>query len=135
MILLIRLPIIFLLTLLQFAAPLIHAHAFHSGSFESSIHLPEFEQFESIKSLHQHTPAITSTLLQSNHMVVMSVGIKNELTKSLLITENSLFGTFLFIFLMGIYQRSVIQCFFDQTEPITALPFAIFAPRAPPTLF
>ena len=129
MILLIRLPIILLLTLLQFAAPLIHAHTFHNDCFESSIHLPEFEQ---VNSLRQPSPTISNAILQSSNMVVMSIGIKNELNKHQFTTENSLCA--LFFMLIIINRRILIRCFFSQTEAILSkLLLAIFAPRAPPS--
>ena len=130
MILLIRLPIILLLTLLQFAAPLIHAHTFHSNYFESSIHLPEFEQ---VDSLRQQSPSISNAILQSSNMVVMSIGIKNELNKHQFTTKNSLYA--LFFMLIIINRRILIRCFFNQTEPISSkLLLTIFAPRAPPAI-
>ena len=129
MILLIRLPIILLLTLLQFAAPLIHAHTFHSNYFESSIHLPEFEQ---VDSLRQQSPSMSNAILQSSNMVVMSIGIKNELNKHQFTTENSLCA--LFFTLIIINRRILICCFINQTEPIASKRLlTIFAPRAPPS--
>ena len=129
MILLIRLPIILLLTLLQFAAPLIHAHTFHNDCFESSIHLPEFEQ---VDSLRQQSPSISNAILQSSNMVVISIGIKNELNKHQFTTENSLCA--LFFMLIIINRRILIRCFFSQIEAILSkLLLAIFSPRAPPS--
>ena len=129
MILLIRLPIILLLTLLQFAAPLIHAHTFHSNYFESSIHLPEFEQ---VDSLRQQSPSISNAILQSSNMVVMSIGIKNDLNNHQYTTENSLFALFFMLIILN--RRILIRCFINQTEPIASKRLlTIFAPRAPPS--
>jgi len=131
MILLIRLSIILLLTLLQFAAPLIHAHTFHSNYFESSIHLPEFEQ---VDSLRQKSPTIQNAIIESNNMVVISAGIKNERHNLQFLTENSMLGL-LFLILIVTSRRTVIRCFFSQTEPISSkLLLTIFAPRAPPAI-
>ena len=129
MILLIRLPIILLLTLLQFAAPLIHAHTFQRNSFDSSIHLPEFEQ---VDSLRQPSPSISNAILQSSNMVVMSIGIKNDLNNHQYTTENSLFALFFMLIILN--RRILIRCFFNQTVPIASKRLlTIFAPRAPPS--
>ncbi|MEN9897695.1 MAG: hypothetical protein RLZZ66_1344 [Pseudomonadota bacterium] len=128
MTLLIRLPIILFLTLLQFAAPLIHAHTQHNDCFESSIHLPEFEQ---VNSLRSKSPSISNTILQSGNMVVVSIGIKNELTKPEFTPENSLGA--LFFILIIINRRIFISCFDNQPNTVASKRlFTIFAPRAPP---
>ena len=129
MILLIRLLIILLLTLLQCAAPLIHAHTFHHDAFESSIHLPEFEQ---VNALRQQSPVISNAIVQSDTMVVMSIGIKNECNKLQFTIENSMLY-FLLLLVIVINYRVFKRCVLSQTEPITSTLFlTIFAPRAPP---
>ena len=131
MILLIRLLIILLLTLLQCAAPLIHAHTFHNGYFESSIHLPEFEQ---VDSLRQPSPTFSNAMLQNDAMVVMSIGIKNERNQLQFTTENSMLY-FLLLVVIVINRRVLMRCVLRQTEPITSTLFlTIFSPRAPPAL-
>jgi hypothetical protein len=131
MILLIRLPIILVLTLLQFAAPLIHAHTFNNGYFESSIHLPEFEQ---VNSLRQSSPTFSNAIVQNDNTVVMSIGIKNDDQKTKIINKDSVLY-FILLVVIVINRRVLMRCVLSQTEPITSPLFlTIFAPRAPPAL-
>lgn len=128
MILRIRPILIFLLVLLQFAAPLIHAHTNSVTHFGASIHLPEFEQ---VNASVKHAPEFLAPSFQHDNMVVMSSGIKNETTQFSQ-TENTVF-----VLLFGLIFMAKSQCqlpyFSLKTEPIPRPFFLNFnAPRAPP---
>jgi hypothetical protein len=128
MILRIRPILIFLLVLLQFAAPLIHAHTNSVTHFGASIHLPEFEQ---VNASPKHPPEFLAPSNQNDKMVAVSSGIKNEAVQ-LLQTENTVFALLVsFIFIIKVQRQP--RCFSLKTEPILHPHFFNLAtPRAPP---
>lgn len=128
MISLIRLCLIFLLMLLQFAAPLLHAHKNSVANFGASIHLPEFEQ---VNMLLKHAPEFTVPTNHNEDIVAISTGIKNEIFKFLQIA-NTVFILLISLFLMAKVIRK--PCYVSlQTEPILITYFLnLISPRAPP---
>ncbi|MEI7840094.1 MAG: hypothetical protein WCJ11_06295 [Methylococcaceae bacterium] len=127
MILWTRLYLIILLALLQFAAPLIHAHTNSVAHFSASIHLPEFEQVNAPK----HAPEFLAPSVQNDNMIAMSSGIKNK-TLPLLQSENTIFVLLISVFFMAKNQRQ-LRSFLAKTEPIPHPHFFnLAAPRAPP---
>ena len=131
MILRIRPFLIFLLVLLQFAAPLIHAHTKSVTHFGASIHLPEFEQ---VNATPKHPPEFLAPSSQNDKMVAMSSGIKNE-TAQFLQIENTVFVLLLCLLFMAKRQR-LPRSFPFKTEPIPRPFFLNFtAPRAPPFFY
>ncbi len=128
MILQIRPFLILLLVLLQFAAPLIHAHTNSVAHFGASVHLPEFEQ---VNASPKHAPEFIASNFQNDNMVSMSSGIKNKIAQ-FSHTENTLFVLLLsFIFLVKVQRQP--RCFSLKTEPIPPTYFFnLAAPRAPP---
>jgi hypothetical protein len=62
MILRIRPFLMLLLVLLQFAAPLIHAHTNNVAHFGASVHLPEFEQ---VNASPKHAPGFLAPSSQN----------------------------------------------------------------------
>ncbi len=128
MILRIRPVLIFLLVLLQFAAPLIHAHTNSVTHFGASVHLPEFEQ---VNASPKHPPEFLAPSNQNDKMVAMSSGIKNKAAQ-LLQTENTVFVLLFCLIFMTKVQRQP-RCFSFKTEPILhPYFFNLIAPRAPP---
>jgi hypothetical protein len=128
MILRIRLFLIFTLMLLQFAAPLLHAHKNSAANFGISIHLPEFEQ---VNTLLKHAPELAAPTNHDGEIIAVSAGIKNE-TLQLLQTENTLFVLLVSVFLLANIKRSSL-CYSSKTEPIPDGHFFNSAlPRAPP---
>lgn len=124
----IRHYLIFLLVLLQFVAPLIHAHKNSVTNFGTSIHLPEFEY---VNTLLKHAPEFIAPTSNSEEIIAISTGIKNKI-KPLLQTENGIFLLFLSVFLMAKKQPE-LRCFSSQTEPIpNRYFFNTASPRAPP---
>jgi hypothetical protein len=128
MILRIRAFLIFLLVLLQFVAPLIHAHKNNVANLGVSVHLPEFEH---VNSLLKHAPQFVAQTNHDGEIVAISTGIKNE-TLQILQTENTIFMLLVGLFLMVNVARKPCNFLF-QTEPILDSHFFNFAlPRAPP---
>ncbi len=131
MILVIRLFIIVVLTLLQFAAPLIHAHVSPSHAPESAIHLPEFEQ---VNAPCHALPALHQVIAQNDNTVVVSPGIKNERKIQQRLGAYSVLGALFFVLtlLFASYWR---QPFAYDTVPLrAALTLSNTSPRAPPAL-
>lgn len=128
MILLTRLYLIILLVLLQFAAPLIHAHAKSVAHFGASVHLPEFEQ---INISPKHAAEFLAQTHHAEGLITLSCGIQNELTPFIQ-TENTVF--ILLLSLVFVTKRQCQPfCVSRQTEPILRPFFLNFtAPRAPP---
>jgi hypothetical protein len=132
MILQIRVVLIFLLVLLQFAAPLIHAHKNSASNFGTSIHLPEFEQVDTL--LKSVVSEFTAPTNHDEDIVAISTGIKNE-TLQFLQTDNTIFVLLLCFIFMAKRQRSP-RCFLLKTEPISPPHFLNLAiPRAPPVFY
>jgi len=129
MILRIRAILIFLLVLLQFAAPLIHAHKNSVANFGTSIHLPEFEQVDAL--FIKHPPAFTAPTNHDEGIVGISAGIKSK-TVSFFQNENTVFVLLLCFIFMAKRQYSS-RCFLLKTDPISPPHFLNLAiPRAPP---
>ena len=128
MILQIRAILVFLLMLLQLAAPLIHAHTNNVAHFGASVHLHEFE---AVNALSKHAPEFVAPNAENTEIVAMSSGIKNE-TSQLFQTENTIFILFLSLFFL-VKKSESPRCFSFNTEPIER-PFFLHsaAPRAPP---
>jgi hypothetical protein len=117
-----------LLVLLQFAAPLLHAHKNSVANFGVSIHLPEFEQ---VNTLLKHAPEFTPLTNHDEGIVAISTGLKNE-TMSFLDTENTVFILLLSLFLLA-KKPTLFYYFRFQTEPIRyPYFFNLASPRAPP---
>ncbi len=131
MILRIRPFLMLLLVLLQFAAPLIHAHTNSVAHFSASIHLPEFEQ---VNAASKHAPEFLAPSSQNDNMVAMSSGIKNETTQFSQ-TENTVFMLLFDLIFMAKKPRQL--CYFSfKTEPIPRpLSLNFNAPRAPPFFY
>jgi hypothetical protein len=128
MILQIRATLVFLLMLLQLAAPLIHAHTNNVTHFGVSVHLPEFEE---VNALPKHAPEFVVFSSQNDDMVTMSSGIKNKAAQ-IFQTENTIFVLLLSLFFM-VKKSESLCCFSFKTEPILRPFFLNFtAPRAPP---
>lgn len=128
MILRIRPYLLFLLILLQFAAPLLHAHKNSVATFGMSVHLPEFEQ---VNHLAKHAPEFIAPTNHDESIVAISTGMKNE-TLSFFQIENAIFILLISVlFITKVMQK---QCYFlFQTEPIpTAYFLNLVSPRAPP---
>ncbi|MDD5214486.1 MAG: hypothetical protein PHQ03_02975 [Methylococcales bacterium] len=124
----VRYFLVTLLVLLQFAAPLLHAHKNSVANFGTSIHLPEFER---VNTLLKHAPEFTAPTNHDENIVAISTGIKNE-TLSFFQVENTVFILLIGVFLMAKMTRK--RCYFlFQTEPIpTAYFLNLVSPRAPP---
>jgi hypothetical protein len=130
MILRIRLFLIFLLVLLQFAAPLIHAHTKSVVHFGASVHLPEFEQVNNALS-KKRTPEFIAPTSHDEGLVTLSSGINSE-SPQFSQTENTVFVLLFNLIFMAKTQRSP-RCFSFKTEPIPhPYFFNLAAPRAPP---
>lgn len=128
MILRIRPYLMIFLVLLQFAAPLIHAHAKSVTQFSASIHLPEFEQ---INVSPKHAPEFRPQTHHNEGLITLSSGIQNEITSFFQI-ENTVFILLLSLIFIAKKQHQPL-CFSRQTEPILRPFFLNFtAPRAPP---
>ena len=128
MILLIRPYLLFFLILLQFAAPLIHAHKNNATNFSASIHLPEFEQ---VNAFLKHAPEFIAPTNHDEGVIAVSTGIKNE-PQPLSQMENTIFVLLLSVFLLAKVKRHLSN-FSLQTEPIPDSHFLNLAsPRAPP---
>jgi hypothetical protein len=128
MISLIRFCLIFLLMLLQFAAPLLHAHKNSVVNLGMSIHLPEFEQ---VNTLLKHAPEFTAPTNHDESFITVSTGIQNEIS-SFSQTENSVFILLISLLLMAKIKRKRYD-FSLQTEPIQNAHFLnLISPRAPP---
>lgn len=124
----VRYFLVTLLVLLQFAAPLIHAHKNSVAHFSASIHLPEFEQ---VNATFKHAPEFVAPTNHDEGVIAISTGIKNE-PQQLLQTENTLFVLLLSVFLLAKVKRQASD-FPLQTEPIPDTHFFNLAsPRAPP---
>jgi hypothetical protein len=124
----IRSSLIFLLVLLQLAAPLIHAHTNAARQFGTLFHLPEFEQ---INTLAQEGSSLVMPTFQEGEMVTVSAGIKHGQKRLLLNNDFNAFVV-LSLFIVAVLQET-IYCFFIKTEPIkTFYSFNLAAPRAPP---
>lgn len=109
------------LVLLQFAAPLIHAHQ-NGSNFDGVFHLPEFEQINVLLDKNANPP-------QNMAIVTIDAAIKNK--PQILKTEplNSFVLTLFFITLT----RNSLRQIFNQIAPQTNFRFFHFcAPRAPP---
>ncbi len=124
----VRYFLVTLLVLLQFAAPLLHAHKNSVANFGTSIHLPEFER---VNTLLKHAPEFIAPTNHDESIVAISTGMKND-TLSFFQIENAIF-----ILLIGVlFIAKVTQkpCYFlFQTEPIpTAYFLNLVSPRAPP---
>ncbi|MDD5229683.1 MAG: hypothetical protein PHN45_11910 [Methylococcales bacterium] len=133
MILLTRLYLIFLLMLLQFAAPLIHAHTKSVVHFGASVHLPEFEQVNNALS-KKHSPGFFAPTNHDEGLVTLSSGINSE-SSQLSQTENTIFILLVSLIFMVKTQRQT-HCFSLETEPICRPFFLNFnAPRAPPYFY
>ncbi len=131
MILKIRLFLIFLLVLLQCAAPLIHAHTKSVAYLGASVHLPEFEQ---VNSLLKHAPQFIAQTNHEGEIVAISAGIKNK-KNQFLQAENTIFSLFVSVFVITKIQQS-LTCFSLQTELIPKrLFFNLASPRAPPFFY
>ena len=127
---LIRCFFISLLIMLQFAAPLLHAHKNSVANFGTSIHLPEFEQ---INTFLKHAPEFMATANYDEDFITVSSGIKNESFKFLQ-TENTVFV--LLISLLFITKIIRKPCVSLQTEPILNAHFLnLISPRAPPNFY
>lgn len=126
----IRLFLISLLVVLQFAAPLLHAHKDSGENFGSAIHLPEFEQ---VSTRLKHAPEFTALTNHDGSFIALSAGIQNE-TFSFSQTQNSVFILLISLFLVAkVAQKS--PDFSLLTEPILNSPFLnLISPRAPPFL-
>jgi hypothetical protein len=127
-VLLIRPYLVILLVFLQLAAPLIHAHTNAAGESGKSLHLPEFEQ---INSLLQEGASLITPPFQDGEMVTVSAGIKQEQRRLLL---NNNFNAFvaLSLFIIAVLQN-IPYCFFIKAEPIKTFDFFnLIAPCAPP---
>lgn len=75
MLLVIRKSLIFMLAMLQFFAPLVHAHTGH-GNFNEGLHIPGLELYRS----NQDAPVIQNVRVDSGAegwLVVVESGIKN----------------------------------------------------------
>lgn len=131
MISLIRLCLIFLLMLLQFAAPLLHAHKNSVANFGTSIHLPEFER---ANTLLKHAPEFTASTNHDEGIVAISTGMKNE-TLSFFQIENAVFILLISVlFIAKVTQKQ--SYFLFQTEPISTAYFLnLISPRAPPFFY
>ncbi|MDD2863889.1 MAG: hypothetical protein PHC99_04105 [Methylococcales bacterium] len=125
---LIRPSLIFLLILLQFAAPLLHAHKNSVANFGTSVHLPEFER---VNTLLKHAPEFTAPTNHDESIVAISTGMKNE-TLSVFQIENAVLILLISVFFMAKVTQK--RCYFlFQTEPIpTAYFLNLVSPRAPP---
>ncbi len=131
MILRIRPYLIFLLVLLQLAAPLIHAHKNSEANWGMSVHLPEFEQ---VNTLLKHAPEFIAQTHHDGEIVAMSTGIKNDAVQ-LLQTENTVFMLLISLFLMAKVTQKPCDFSF-QTEPISnSYFFNLILPRAPPRFY
>ena len=120
--------LVILLVVLQFAAPLIHAHKNNATNFSASIHLPEFEQ---VNAFLKHAPEFIAPTNHDEGVIAVSTGIKNE-PQSLSQMENTIFVLLLSVFLLAKVEREPSN-FSLQTEPIPDTPFFNLAsPRAPP---
>jgi hypothetical protein len=132
MILQIRVVLIFLLVLLQFAAPLIHAHKNSASNFGTSIHLPEFEQVDTL--LKSVVSEFTAPTNHDEDIVAISTGIKNE-TLQFLQTDNTIFVLLLSLIFIAKTQI-LLCCLSSKTEPILKSHFLnLISPRAPPFLY
>ena len=128
MILQIRPFLILLLVLLQFAAPLIHAHTNSVAHFSASVHLPEFEQ---VNASPKHAPEFLAPSVQNDNMIAMSSGLKNEIAQFSQ-TENTIFVLLIGVIFLAKIQRQP-RGFSAKTEPIPhSYFFNLAAPRAPP---
>ena len=128
MISLIRFCLIFLLMLLQFAAPLLHAHKNSVANLGTSIHLPEFEQ---VNTLLKHAPEFTAPTNHDESFITVSTGIQNE-TSPFSQTQDSVFILLISLLLMAKFKRKLYD-FSLQTEPIPNAHFLnLISPRAPP---
>jgi len=126
-----RLYLISVLVLLQFAAPLIHAHTNSVAHLGASVHLPEFEQVNAL----QHAPEFLAPTSQNDNMVVMSAGMKNETEKWQLNANLNFIALLVNVFFIAKPQL-LIRCFALQTEPILhTYFFNLSAPRAPPFFY
>jgi hypothetical protein len=131
MILQIRAILVFLLMLLQFAAPLIHAHTNNVTHFGVSVHLPEFEE---VNALPKHAPEFVAFSSQNDDIFMMSSGIKNEIAQFFQ-TENTIFVLLLSLFFIA-RKSKYLCCFLFKTEPISRPFFLNFtASRAPPFFY
>ncbi len=128
MILVTRLYLISLLILLQFVAPLIHAHMDNMTHFNSSLHLPEFEQ---VNMIFKHAPEFVAPTNHDEAIIAVSAGIKDKQPQVLQI-EQIVFVLWLSVFLLTKIQCP--QCRFPlKTEPIPDSHFLnLVSPRAPP---
>lgn len=123
-----RLYLISLLVLLQFAAPLIHAHKNSGINASTSVHLPEFEQ---VNTSFKHAPEFVAPNNHNEAIIAVSTGIKSE-QQHLLQAENTIFVLWLSLFLLAKVQCP-LRYFPLQTEPIANTRFFNLAsPRAPP---
>lgn len=125
---LIRLFLISLFIMLQFAAPLIHAHK-NNGDVRlgSSIHLPEFEQ---VNAPFKHASEFTASTNNDEGIVAVSTGIQNEISP-FEYTENNMI--MLLLGLCFLAKKRGASCYFSHTEPIRKLYFLTsFSSRAPP---
>lgn len=131
MILRIRPFLILLLVLLQFAAPLLHAHKNNIVNFGASIHLPEFEQ---VNKLLKHSPELIAPTNHDEEIVAISMGMKNDISVFSQ-DDTSIFILLLSLFLMAKVQRKQ-PCFAFQTELIpNSYFFNLASPRAPPIFY
>ena len=125
----IRACLIIFLVLLQLAAPLIHAHTNANSELGTSLHLPQFEQ---INTLRQEGSSLIAPRFHEGEMVTVSAGIKHEQRRFLLSND---FNAFVFwsLFIIALQLQNIAYCFFIKTEPIkTFYHFNLAAPRAPP---
>jgi hypothetical protein len=114
--------------LLQFAAPLIHAHTNSVTNFGASVHLPEFEQ---INASSKHDPQFLAQTHHDEGLITLSSGIQNK-TAQFFHTENTVFVLLFSLIFMAKVQRHT-HCLSFQTEPICRPFFLNFnTPRAPP---
>ncbi len=121
---------VILLVLLQLATPLIHAHKKNDYNTVSSLHLPEFEQ---INTLFQRDKTImVAPSFAEGEIFTVSSGIKQTQPRFFSETDNYYLITLSFLVVFIVVHKK-LNCFTNKTEPIKTFRFLYqISPRAPP---
>ncbi len=133
MISLIRLLFVIFLVLLQLVAPLIHAHKNNKANhYNSSFHLPEFEQ---LNTLLDKKVVMIAPRFHEGEIITVSSGIRETKQKWIYLDNNTVVLAIV-CFWFCVLTKELVFRFAIKTEPIKRRRFLNLAfLRAPPFFF